>query len=201
MQNASWKKKILKAPLHPSTPPSFKIITRSPRSSRCSRISMKDTVTALMEPKRGFQPKDRPRFIKRYGQPCSQLPQMFAMTQRAPVVFITLEVGSSVRVGSFPDGKTKDTRLCGQHRLWKEHYAVLTRERVFGKIHILKAFDSPEFKMRFCSVAKRQIHPHKYGLCGRRHVTWREGLSTRLVNGAPGQDSPHSLLGDFLPFT
>lgn len=44
--------------------------------------------------------------------------------------------------------------------------------KIFGKIHILKASDYPEFKTGFCSVAKRQIHPRKCGFCGKRHITW-----------------------------
>lgn len=90
--------------------------------------------------------------------------------------------------------------------MWKEHFTVLTKERVcvlkiFGKIHILKAFDSPEFKMRFCSVAKIQIQPHKYGFCGKRHRTLREGLSRRLINGATRQDSSNSTVRDSPPST
>lgn len=41
-------------------------------------------------------------------------------------------------------------------------------KKIFGKIHILKAFDYPEFKMGFYSVAKIQIHPLKNGFCGKK---------------------------------
>lgn len=69
-----------------------------------------------------------------------------------------------------PKGKTKGTRpfvedACGKNIL-----------ESCGKIHILKAFDYPGFKMGFCSVARVQIHPGKAGFCGQGStMAWREG--------------------------
>lgn len=102
---------------------------------------------------------------------------------------------SLVWVGFLPKGQTKDTRLCGQCHLWREHFTVLTRQgtclfKIFGKIHIPKAFDSAEFKMRFCSVAKIQFRPHKSGFCGERHMTFREGPWRRATNGATSREPP-----------
>lgn len=69
-----------------------------------------------------------------------------------------------------PKGKTKGIHpfvedACGKNIL-----------ESCGKIHILKAFDYPGFKMGFCSVARVQIHPGKAGFCGQgRTMAWREG--------------------------
>lgn len=121
----------------------------------------------------------------------------------APADFITSKGELFGEV--FPKGKTKGTRLCGPHGLWKEHSIVLPRERAFqkisGKIHILKAFDYPEFEMRCCSAARIQIHPHEYGFCGKRHVTLREGLSRRLTHRATGRHPSTSPSGDSPPST
>lgn len=72
--------------------------------------------------------------------------------------------------------------------------------KIFGKIHILKAFDYPELKMGFCSVARIQIHPHKYAFCGKRHMmTVRDSLFGRLINGAIRQDSSNFFFEISLP--
>lgn len=84
-----------------------------------------------------------------------------------------------MRAGLFPKGKTK-----GTPPLWAVPFVEKTfhcsyqwmhllkksleKKKILGKIHILKAFDYPEFKMGSCSVAKIQIHPQKNGFCGEK---------------------------------